>query len=121
MEVQGQRYNNTDSEPVVHIDKVTHHYGSVLALDSITLDIPAGIMVGVIGPDGVGKSTLLGIMAGAKQIQHGSMTDLGGSIEDMSHRRSVWLCVWSLSAWTLSSSAGKKTEPLSPVTGLTKP
>jgi len=36
---------------------VTHRYGSVLALDDITLDIPEGSLVGVIGPDGVGKST----------------------------------------------------------------
>jgi ribosome-dependent ATPase len=77
---------NDNSKPVVHVDKVIHRYGATHALDNITLDIPAGIMVGIIGPDGVGKSTLLGIMAGAKQMQQGSMTVLGGDIGDLRHR-----------------------------------
>ena len=46
-------------------------------------------MVGLIGPDGVGKSTLLGIIAGARQNQSGSVTVLGGDISDTKHRASV--------------------------------
>ena len=38
----------------------------MLALDEVTLDIPAGCMVGLIGPDGVGKSSLLSLIAGAR-------------------------------------------------------
>ena len=37
------------------------------ALDDVTVTLPAGCMVGLIGPDGVGKSTLLSIIAGARQ------------------------------------------------------
>ena len=58
-------------EPVVRIQDVTHRYGKVMALDGISLDIPRGLMVGVIGPDGVGKSTLLALMAGSKKLQEG--------------------------------------------------
>jgi ribosome-dependent ATPase len=76
-------------EPVVRVDKVTHRYGKVSALDAISIDIPSGIMVGIIGPDGVGKSTLLGIMAGSKQKQEGEMTVLGGDIGSARHRREV--------------------------------
>ncbi len=75
--------------PVVSIKDVTHKYGKVMALDSISLDIPPGIMVGVVGPDGVGKSTLLGLMAGSKMMQTGSMTVLDGDIRDVAHRRVV--------------------------------
>lgn len=89
MAAQVQNFKN-NGEPVVRVDKVTHRYGGILALDSITLDIPAGIMVGVIGPDGVGKSTILGIMSGAKQMQQGAMTVLGGDIRDSRHRHSVY-------------------------------
>jgi ribosome-dependent ATPase len=46
-------------------------------------------MVGVIGPDGVGKSTLLGLMAGSKKLQTGKMTVLDGDIADIRHRRVV--------------------------------
>jgi len=76
----------TRGKPVVSIHDVTHRYGSVKALDGISLDIPTGIMVGIVGPDGVGKSTLMGIMAGSKKLQEGSMTVLDGDIGDVRHR-----------------------------------
>jgi ribosome-dependent ATPase len=80
---------NEHPEPVVRVEKVTHRYGKVYALDGISLDIPSGLMVGIIGPDGVGKSTLLGIMAGSKQLQEGSMVVLDGDIGNVRHRRFV--------------------------------
>jgi ribosome-dependent ATPase len=46
-------------------------------------------MVGIVGPDGVGKSTLMGLVAGAKKLQEGNITVLDGSIGDVRHRRSV--------------------------------
>ena len=46
-------------------------------------------MVGLIGPDGVGKSTLLGIIAGARRNQSGIATVLGGDISNAQHRASV--------------------------------
>jgi ribosome-dependent ATPase len=75
--------------PVVVIEEVTHRYGRVLALDRLSLQIPPGIMVGIVGPDGVGKSTLLGLVAGAKKMQEGKVTVLGGDIADAQHRRVV--------------------------------
>jgi ABC-type multidrug transport system ATPase subunit len=45
-----------------------------------SLDLPAGCMVGLIGPDGVGKSSLLALIAGAHRIQQGRVKVLG---EDM--------------------------------------
>jgi ribosome-dependent ATPase len=76
-------------KPVVSIKDVTHRYGGVVALDGISLDIPSGLMVGIVGPDGVGKSTLLGLVAGAKKMQQGKVTVLDGDIADVRHRRSV--------------------------------
>jgi ribosome-dependent ATPase len=76
-------------KPVVSVHDVTHHYGQVKALDAVSLDIPRGLMVGFIGPDGVGKSTLLGLMAGSKKLQQGQMTVLDGDIGDIRHRRSA--------------------------------
>jgi ribosome-dependent ATPase len=72
---------------VVSIQNVTHRYGKTRALDEISLDIPPGLMVGVIGPDGVGKSTLMGLIAGAKKMQEGKITVLDGDIADARHRR----------------------------------
>ena len=44
--------------PVVRLDKVGLHYGATCAVDQVSLDIPANRMIGLIGPDGVGKSSL---------------------------------------------------------------
>jgi ribosome-dependent ATPase len=75
--------------PVVSVEDVTHRYGGVTALDQISLEIPSGRMVGIIGPDGVGKSTLLGLVAGSKRVQSGKLTVLDGDIADARHRRAV--------------------------------
>ena len=79
----------TATGAVARIAGVRHRYGKLLALDTISLDLPAGCMVGLIGPDGVGKSTLLGLIAGAKASQRGGLEVLGGDMTDRRHRRAV--------------------------------
>ena len=76
-------------EPIVRLDGLTHRYTATPALDDVTLAIPGGCLVGLIGPDGVGKSSLLGIVAGAKRIQAGSVEVLGGSMADARHRAEI--------------------------------
>ncbi|MBU2532892.1 MAG: ATP-binding cassette domain-containing protein, partial [Alphaproteobacteria bacterium] len=75
--------------PIVTVDGVTHTYKKVRALDNVTLQIPAGIMVGLLGPDGVGKSTLLGLIAGARKLQKGTLHVLGGDMASARHRGTV--------------------------------
>lgn len=65
---------------------VTHTYGATHALDDVTLELPAGKMVGLIGPDGVGKSTLLALIAGVRRIQSGEVLALDGDMRDARHR-----------------------------------
>ena len=81
---------STGREPVVRLDAVMHTYGNTRALDDITLDLPTGRMVGLIGPDGVGKSTLLSLIAGARVVQQGRIEVLGGDIADNAHRLSTY-------------------------------
>ncbi|GFE51876.1 multidrug ABC transporter ATP-binding protein [Roseobacter cerasinus] len=73
----------------IRVSGVTHQYRKHIALDALSLDLPAGRLIGLIGPDGVGKSTLLGLITGAKALQSGSIEVLGGSIDDAAHRRRV--------------------------------
>ena len=75
--------------PIVSVRDVTHRYRHVAALQSISLDIPRGIMVGIVGPDGVGKSTLMALVAGSKKLQQGTVTVLDGDISEARHRRAV--------------------------------
>ena len=75
--------------PAARVAGVSLRYGKTLALDGVTLDLPAGRMTGLIGPDGVGKSSLLALLAGARAIQQGSVQALGGDMAGARHRRSV--------------------------------
>ncbi|EDI8339399.1 ABC transporter ATP-binding protein/permease [Salmonella enterica] len=75
--------------PVAQLEGVSQHYGKTVALNNITLDIPARSMVGLIGPDGVGKSSLLSLISGARVIEQGNVIVLGGDMRDAKHRRDV--------------------------------
>jgi ribosome-dependent ATPase len=77
------------ASPVIAIAGLGHRYGKTVALADISLSLGAGGFVGVIGPDGVGKSTLLGLIAGAKKIQSGEIAVLDGDMRDRRHRSSV--------------------------------
>ena len=78
-----------DKAPVVRVQAVSLRYGDNLALDDLSLDIPANCMVGLIGPDGVGKSSLMSLLTGARKMQEGRITVLDGDIADAAHRRAV--------------------------------
>ena len=75
---------------VARVQEVTHRYGKAFALNDLTLDIPAQCMAGLIGPDGVGKSTLLALISGVRKIQTGKVTVLDGSMADEHHRRASY-------------------------------
>ena len=75
--------------PVVHFSGVRLRYGKVEALRGINLSIASGRMTGLIGPDGVGKSSLLSLAAGARAVQDGRIQVLGGDIADTQHRDNV--------------------------------
>ncbi|MFZ4551525.1 MAG: ribosome-associated ATPase/putative transporter RbbA [Aquabacterium sp.] len=74
---------------VIHIRSLSHRYKRVTALDDVSLDIPQGGMIGLIGPDGVGKSTLLALISGARRLQTGQLDVLGGDMRSAAHRRLV--------------------------------
>ncbi len=73
----------------VNIEGVNHRYGDIKALIDIDLNLAEGGLIGFVGPDGVGKSTLLSIIAGVTKIQDGSVKVLGGDMASKSHRDSV--------------------------------
>ncbi|MEX5729916.1 ribosome-dependent ATPase [Rhodovulum iodosum] len=77
------------AEPVAEAAGLSHRYGAKAALSDVSLTLPAGRMVGLIGPDGVGKSTLLGLLAGVRRLQAGRLQVLGGDIAEAAHRRAV--------------------------------
>ncbi|HGU6832427.1 TPA: ribosome-associated ATPase/putative transporter RbbA [Klebsiella pneumoniae] len=77
------------SPPVALLEHVGQQFGATIALRDISLAIPARRMVGLIGPDGVGKSSLLSLIAGARTIEQGNVMVLGGDMRDVHHHREV--------------------------------
>ena len=74
---------------VAQLADVGLRYGKTVALAGIQLDLPAQRMVGLIGPDGVGKSSLLALLAGSRALQQGSLQVLGGDMRSKQHRNAV--------------------------------
>ena len=75
---------------IAELQSVNHQYGETLALDDVSISVPHGKMVGLIGPDGVGKSTLLGLIAGVRKIQRGNVHVLEGDMANRIHRENVY-------------------------------
>lgn len=74
-----------DRNAALRLTGIHHRYGKTLAIDGLDLEIAEGAAVALVGPDGVGKSTLLGLISGAKRIQQGRVDVLGA---DLAERRS---------------------------------
>jgi len=80
---------NEMNEFVAKVTNLSHKYSDVIALDNITLNIESGKMIGFIGPDGVGKSTLLSILSMVKIIQTGEVEVLNGDIKSKKYRNKI--------------------------------
>ncbi len=75
--------------PFVDAQHLTQIYGKTSALRDVSITVYPGQITGVLGPDGVGKSTLLDLIAGARVLQDGHLQVLGGDMRKAAHRRSA--------------------------------
>lgn len=79
------------TSPAFLITGLHHRHNRQFTLDVPDLALSAGTSLAVIGPDGVGKSTLLSLIAGTRRIQQGEVTVLGGDMAQKRHRDAVAL------------------------------
>ncbi|WP_084399117.1 ribosome-associated ATPase/putative transporter RbbA [Henriciella aquimarina] len=79
------------SEPplLVKGENLSLVYGDTHALDGVDFHVQEGSIIGLIGPDGVGKSSLLALVSGARRLQDGTLNVLGGNMAAPAHRRRV--------------------------------
>ena len=76
-------------EAIARVKAVSHRYSATVSLDGVSIDIPARIMVGVIGPDGVGKSTLLALIGGVRTIQQGEVLVFDKNVADQRNLKEI--------------------------------
>ncbi len=72
-----------DTGLAVHVDHVTKHYGSVVALRDVSLDIRDREFFTLLGPSGCGKTTLLRLIAGFESVTRGAIFLRGEEIEEL--------------------------------------
>lgn len=63
--------------PLLKFEAVTKVFGRITALDGLDLEIPAGGVFGIVGPDGAGKSTLIRVAMGLTAPDSGRVTSPG--------------------------------------------
>ncbi len=63
--------------PAVRFEHVSRHFGTVRAVDDVTLDIAAGEFFAMLGPSGSGKTTCLRLIAGFEQPDAGHLEIFG--------------------------------------------
>ena len=71
---------NQPLQNAITIDSVNKHYGSLHALNNVSLDIKQGEFFGLLGPNGAGKSTLISALAGLLRVDSGSLSILGNDV-----------------------------------------
>jgi len=75
-------------DKVIEINGVSKAYGQRVLIDNLTVSIPKNAIVGIIGPNGVGKSTLFRMIMGKEQPDSGNIT-IGDTVHlsyvDQSH------------------------------------
>ena len=67
-------------DKVIELDSVCKGYGDKALIDNLSLSIPKGAVVGIIGGNGAGKSTLFRMIAGSEQPDSGTVT-LGETVK----------------------------------------
>ncbi len=73
----GERAAVTGAQPAIRARGLTKRFGTILALDGLDLEVPAGSIFGLLGPNGAGKTTAIRILTGLAQASAGSATVAG--------------------------------------------
>jgi ABC-2 type transport system ATP-binding protein len=66
--------------PAIHVEQVSKRYGTLCALDGVSLAIERGEFFGLLGPNGAGKTTLINILAGLTFASSGSARVMGHDV-----------------------------------------
>jgi len=96
------------TEYAIEVDRVWHHYGGQPVLREVSLAVERGELVAVMGPNGMGKSTLLSLVGGAMKPLEGAVRIAGlerrsdAEAENEIRRRVCWLPAESFLPWQVT-------------------
>lgn len=72
-------YGMSSGKPVIETDALTKIYGSIVAVDDLSMSVPRGHAFGLLGPNGSGKTTTMGMLLGLVQPTSGSFSLFGST------------------------------------------
>jgi ABC-2 type transport system ATP-binding protein len=75
--INDERFAEPDNKPVVEISEISRQFGTKLALDRVSLTIPTGCVLGLVGENGAGKTTLIKHVLGLLRAQTGKVRVFG--------------------------------------------
>ena len=84
--IGADRTGDTSSAPAVRLDGVTAGYDGRAALENVSIQIDAGSLVAILGPNGGGKTTLLKVVAGLLRPWRGTVEVLGAPAGQQARR-----------------------------------
>lgn len=73
--------------PAVRIEKLHKEYGSIVAVDDVSFDVPAGEIFGIVGPNGAGKTTTIECVEGIRRADRGNISVL--DLDPVRHEREL--------------------------------
>ena len=82
------RTSQSSSEPIIRTSGLTKRFGTRVAVDAATLEVPRGCAFGFLGPNGAGKTTLIRTLLGLTPASGGTMELLGRPSRSAAPRRS---------------------------------
>ena len=109
---------------LLEVEKVSKSFGGVRAVDAMRLSVPRGTIMGVIGPNGSGKTTFLGLLSGTYRPDRGWVTLDGVRLDGLPAHRTVRAGVartfqttrlfgeWTLDENLAVASGGQTTDAL---------
>jgi ABC-2 type transport system ATP-binding protein len=83
----GVRSSVTEVEPILELNDLSRRYGSVVALDNLSFEVPSGHVVGFLGPNGAGKTTTMRAIFGLTQLDGGHVLWNGMPVDQKQRRR----------------------------------
>lgn len=97
---------NYNSEFIINTRNLTKNFGNTTALNNVSVDIPKGKIIGLLGPNGSGKTTLIKIITGLLMKYEGTVLIDGNMPGPLSKSKVAYLpdCNFLEEAWTVNDA-----------------